>query len=129
MWEAGTASLRRSQRHRIDLASAALGKKPDLTQQITASAPRNEVCGRMEEACPLAVAIDGANRHDMKLLEPTLPNPEVARPEPDEKSPQHLCLDKGYVLHLRLRGEEKEEKITIPGYRVRRGASNELIPG
>ena len=65
----------------------------------------------------------------MKLLGPTLSEPAAPRPEPDEKNPQHLCPDKGYVypiireqvaelgyvLHLRSRGEEKEEKATIPG--------------
>jgi putative transposase len=46
---------------------------------------------------PLSVAVDGANRHDMKLVETTL---EAA--------------------HIRHRGEEAQAKREIPGYRARR---------
>ena len=46
---------------------------------------------------PLAVAVDGANRHDSKLLVATLDGIVVARPAPEEEgaeySEQHLCLD------------------------------------
>ncbi len=44
---------------------------------------------------PLAVAVDGANRHDSKLLAATLDGLVVLHPEP-EQCEQHLCLDKGY---------------------------------
>jgi len=44
---------------------------------------------------PLAVAIDGANRHDSKLLAATIDGIVVLRPEPEDGA-QHLCLDKGY---------------------------------
>ncbi len=71
---------------------------------------------------PLAVAIDGANRHDSKLLVATLDGLAVARPVPDEGE-QHLCLDaaydsercrdevsaRGYAHHIRGRGEERQE--------------------
>lgn len=81
---------------------------------------------------PLAVAVDGANRHDMKLVEATLSNVQVVPADPEEE--QNLCLDKGYDYpavddlvrdygyspHLRSRGEEKHELETIPGYRARR---------
>ncbi len=52
----------------------------------------------------------------------TLNSLPVARPEPTQGCPQHLCLDKGYdaprslaeergfTLHLRTRGEEIEAK-------------------
>lgn len=67
---------------------------------------------------PPGLAVDGANRHDMKMLEPTLNATVVGRPQPNTAEPQHLCLDKGYdypvvrelasaleyVLHLRTRG-------------------------
>lgn len=80
---------------------------------------------------PLGVAVDGANRHDMKLLETTLESMVVDRPR-DES--QNICLDKGYdypavrelvaqwgyTAHIRSRGEESKEKVTIPGYRARR---------
>jgi putative transposase len=47
---------------------------------------------------PLAVAVEGANRHDSKLLVATLEGLVVARPacEEEEGSKQHLCLDAAY---------------------------------
>ena len=44
---------------------------------------------------PVAVAIDGANRHDMKRVRRTLENLMAKRPLPTEDSPRGLCLDKG----------------------------------
>ncbi len=58
----------------------------------------------------------------------------IARPEPTAEAPQNLCLDKGfdypevrelavawgYTAHIRTRGEEKEAKGRVPGYRARR---------
>lgn len=83
---------------------------------------------------PLALAVDGANRHDSKLLVATLDGLVIARPEVTLELPQHLCLDaaydgdpsrqavsdRNYTPHIRSRGEEKQEKITIPGHRARR---------
>jgi putative transposase len=80
------------------------------------------------------VAVDGANRHDMKLLEATLLSQPLDLPEPSEEAPQHLCLDKGYdyqavrdlleewgyTAHIRTRGEERRAKGEVPGYRARR---------
>src|SRR5437763_12828041 len=45
---------------------------------------------------PLALVIDGANRHDVKLLSATLDRLVVNRPEPSLEQPQHLCLDAAY---------------------------------
>lgn len=45
---------------------------------------------------PLAIVIDGANRHDMKLAKPTLESLEVERPALLVVWPQGLCMDKGY---------------------------------
>ena len=83
---------------------------------------------------PLAIVVDGANRHDSKLVCATLDGIVIARPETSEEHPQHLCLDaaydyplmrvlvkaRGYLDHIRSRGEEKQQKATIPGYRARR---------
>lgn len=83
---------------------------------------------------PLAVAVEGANRHDMKLVGPTLYQIAIARPAPTEEQPQNLSMDKGYdyepvrelleqwgyTAHIRSRGEEKQQKQTVPGYRARR---------
>ncbi len=38
----------------------------------------------------------GANRHDKVLLEATLDEAVVPRPEPSEEARQHLSLDRGY---------------------------------
>lgn len=46
------------------------------------------------EGIPLAVAVDGANRHDMKLVAATLDGIVIARPAPGA-IPQDLCLDAG----------------------------------
>ena len=73
-----------------------------------------------EHGGPLAVAIDGANVHDTKLLERTIDAIVIERPDP-EQVVQNLCLDKGYdnptgeaacatagyVPHIRRIGEEK----------------------
>jgi putative transposase len=83
---------------------------------------------------PLGVAVDGANRHDMTLVDATLAAIMIKRPEPTATPPQHLCLDKGYddeavcetleawsdPAHSRRRGEEAQAKREIPGDRARR---------
>ena len=83
---------------------------------------------------PLAAVVEGANRHDMKLVGATLYQLAIARPEPTEQQPQNLSLDKGYdydpvrhlleqwgyTAHIRTRGEEKQQKQSVPGYRARR---------
>ena len=49
---------------------------------------------------PLAVAVEGANRHDSRLLVATLEGLVVARPareaEKKDSPEQHLCLDAAY---------------------------------
>ncbi len=86
------------------------------------------------QGIPLAVVVAGANRHDMKLLADTLDAVVIGRPAPTEAAPQHVCLDKGYdyaacrqeaegrgyIPHIRSRGEEHQEKRAIPAYRARR---------
>lgn len=83
---------------------------------------------------PLGVVIDGANRHDMKLVRATLASIVVARPEPTEEEPQGMCLDKGYdydevralldefgfTAHIRSRGEEAKDIAQEAGKRARR---------
>lgn len=44
---------------------------------------------------PIGIAIDGANRHDCKLVEATLQSLVVERSVADAGL-QNLCLDKGY---------------------------------
>jgi putative transposase len=71
---------------------------------------------------PMGLVLEGANRHDMKLLRPTIESIVVERPEPSEEQPQGMCLDKGYdyqevrdiwhelgfTAHIRPRGEETQ---------------------
>ena len=70
---------------------------------------------------PVGLAVEGANRHDKKLVEATLESIPVDRPEPTPERPQGMCLDKGYdyddtrelvrefrfTAHVRARGEER----------------------
>jgi putative transposase len=79
---------------------------------------------------PLSVNVDGANRHDKKLVKKTLDDIIIDRPSPDEVI-QNICMDKGYdfpdirklvedygyTAHIRSRGEENIKK---PGFRARR---------
>jgi len=81
---------------------------------------------------PLSVVVDGANRHDKKLVKGTLDAIIIERPSSDNVY-QNMCMDKGYdfpdirelaedygyTAHIRSRGEENNQK-KIPGYRARR---------
>jgi hypothetical protein len=83
---------------------------------------------------PVGLAHEGANRHDQKLLEPTLDSIPIERPKPTAEQPQGLCLDRaydspgmhelaekrGFTPHIRSRGEELELKARTPGWRARR---------
>ena len=82
---------------------------------------------------PLAIVVTGANRHDVSQLEGVLDCIVVERPDIFE-CPQHLCLDKGYsgepaleivalrgfIPHIKSRGEEKAEKTADPENKARR---------
>ena len=45
---------------------------------------------------PLAMVVAAANRHDMKLFEPTLEAQQLVPADLDEDELRHLCLDRGY---------------------------------
>jgi transposase len=71
----------------------------------------------------VGLAVEGANRNDMKMARQTLESILVERPRPSAEEPQGLCLDKGYdydevrdlvgefgfTAHIRSRGEEAQE--------------------
>ena len=59
---------------------------------------------------PLAVAVDGANVPDQKLVAETLDAIPTERPEPTSQQPQNLCLDKGYT------GEPVDCEVRQRGY-------------
>jgi putative transposase len=76
-----------------------------------------------KKGVPLSVVITAANTHDMKAATETLDCIVTRRPPPKEKKQQqNLCLDKGYnypeiehevvkrgyVPHIRHRGEGKK---------------------
>ena len=83
---------------------------------------------------PVAVAVDGANRHDMKLVRLTVDSVAVSRPAPSPEQPQGMCLDKGYdfaevrrtldefgfTAHIRSRGEEAQAIKQEAGFKARR---------
>lgn len=83
---------------------------------------------------PIGLALEGANRHDMKMVRSTLENIVVKRPKPTRKKKQNMCLDKGYdydevrdilkefgfTAHIRSRGEEAKEIKKEAGKRARR---------
>lgn len=83
---------------------------------------------------PIGVTIEGANRHDMKLVRPTIKSIVVERPVPTEERPQGMCLDKGYdydevrailrefgfTAHIRARGEEARAIKREAGFKARR---------
>ena len=51
----------------------------------------------------MGLAVEGANRPDMKMVRQTIESIPVERPEPTAEEPQGLCLDLGYAY------EEVEE--------------------
>ncbi len=83
---------------------------------------------------PLSVAVDGANRHDMKMVRATLETLAIDRPEPTAETPHGLCMDKGYdfdevrdlakefayTAHIRARGEEAQAIKREAGFKARR---------
>src|ERR1051326_6725139 len=83
---------------------------------------------------PIGLAVEGANRNDFKMGRATLESLPIARPEPAQKAPQHLCLDKGYdydevrelgkefgyTLHIRPRNEEAQALKRQAGFKARR---------
>ncbi len=70
----------------------------------------------------MGLTVDGANRHDMKLVRATVDSLPVLQPTPSPDHPQGMCLDKGYdfaevrrrldefgfTAHIRSRGEEAQ---------------------
>ncbi len=81
---------------------------------------------------PLSVVVDGANRHDKKLVKSTLDAIFFERPSAEDII-QNICMDKGsdftdirklvedygYTAHIKSRGEENIRR-DIHGFRARR---------
>jgi putative transposase len=83
---------------------------------------------------PIGAVIEGANRHDMRLVRATIESIIIDRPKPTEAHPQGMCLDKGYdydevyailqefgfTAHVRPRGEEAQAIKREAGFKARR---------
>ena len=81
---------------------------------------------------PLGIVVAGANINDFKLARQTLKSTAIGTPTPTRRSPQGMCLDKGFdfneirglldefgfAAHIRCRGEEA--KAVEAGQRARR---------
>lgn len=83
---------------------------------------------------PIGLTLEGANRHDMKLVRQTVESVVIARPAPTPEQPQGLCLDAGYdydevyalvqefgfTAHVRPRGEEAKALKRDASFKARR---------
>jgi transposase len=142
LWQAGVAQFDELQG--IDWAwqsmDGAITKAP-LGGQDTGPNPTDRAKSGVKRSLlteghgvPLGLAVEGANRHDMKLVCETIESIVVERPEPTAEQPQGMCLDKGYdyqevrdtlaefgfTAHIRSRGEEAKELKKEAGKRARR---------
>ena len=82
----------------------------------------------------MGLAVEGANRPDMKMVRETIESIPVERPEPTAEQPQGLCLDLGYAYdevqeiaeefgfttHLPPKKGEAREVKRRAGYKARR---------
>ena len=83
---------------------------------------------------PIGLAVEGANRHDCKMVRETIERIPVKRPASPPATPQGMCLDKGddddavrdvlaafgFTAHIRARGEEAKALRQAAGFRARR---------
>ena len=83
---------------------------------------------------PIGLAVEGANRHDFKMVEATLTSIPIERPTPTLAQPHGMCLDKGddddevrelltevgFTAHIRARGEEAKALKQEAGFKARR---------
>jgi transposase len=116
-------------------------KRPLLPNALVGTRPTGEKKGRKRSllvdgrGLPLSIAVSGANLHDSKLLDQTLAQVVVQRPEVTGwKNQQYLCLDAGYVGYpvskiarkhryyprVKSRAEERLIKYRYPDSKPRR---------
>ena len=81
-----------------------------------------------------AVRVEGANRHDSKLVKATLKSIAIKRPKTNKRKRQGMCLDRGYdydsvrdlvkefgyTAHIKTRGEEAQAIKRQAGFKARR---------
>jgi len=83
---------------------------------------------------PVGLAVDSANRHDMRMVRDTIESMPVDRPKPTPRKKQGMCLDKGYdyddvrevlaefgfTAHILCRGQEAKAIQKKAGFKARR---------
>jgi|SRR5579871_583146 len=83
---------------------------------------------------PIGLAVDGANRHDCKLVKETIESIPIKRPKATRRHPQGLCQDKaydsvevhqlveafGFTAHIRSRSEEAQALKKSARHKARR---------
>jgi transposase len=141
-WQAGLAEY--DGMHGIawqwQAADGAMGKAPLATECAGRNPTDRGKKGRKRSllvdgrGLPLSIAVSGANVHDSKLLDRTLAQIVVHRPEATLDHQQYLCLDAGYVgypvrkiarkhgcyLRVKSRAEERLLKYRYPESKPRR---------
>jgi len=105
------------------------GREPHRSWQERREAQRPD----RRHGVPIGLTIEVAQRHDMKLEQPTIEGIILERPEPTEEQPQGMCLDKGYdynevrdilrefgfTAHIRARREEVKALKAEAGFKAR----------
>jgi hypothetical protein len=111
------------------LVGTKVGKKPTDRGQLGTTRSV-----RTDGGVPLGGAVEGANRHDFKMVQETLTSLPLARPTPTPEQPQGMCREKGddvaevrerlaecgFTAHIQARGEEARAITREAGYRARR---------
>lgn len=83
---------------------------------------------------PVGLAVDGANRPDLKMVRETIESIPVERPTATEDQPQGMCLDNGYnyaepkaiveefgfTVHVPKSPEEAQKVKRRAGHKARR---------
>jgi len=83
---------------------------------------------------PIGLAVEGAHRHDFKMVRETLRSIPIARPTPTPQQPQGMCLDQGddadevrellaefgCTAPIRARGAEAKALKQEAGFKARR---------
>ena len=101
------------------ITTAPFGGKKHRPESDRQGEIRNEAqraCRRGRSALAVVVAVAGANKDDMKLIEPTLQNIVVERPHSTKAHPRNTCMERGYDLGGRarcgvgIRGPHRGEK-------------------
>jgi len=141
VWQAGLAEYdgMRGIAWEWQSVDGALGKAPLATECAGPNPTDRGKKGRKRSlltdgnGVPLSLVVAGANRHDSKLLAPTLDSIVVERPAPSGGK-QHLCADAGYMgkpcmktarergcePHIKQRREEAAGIRAVPAAKARR---------